>query len=335
MEKYDNYIAVDWAQKNMAIARMTAKSKKTDVIDVPSSIKDLKIYLQHLSGSIILTIEESSTSQWLYTELVENVDEIIICNPLRNRLLSHGPKNDIIDAKKLALLLRNNLLDPVYHSGSEYFQLRKLVGGYLALIKHGVRLKNQRAGLLISKGKHKNDTELSNSYESFVLKSMDDLIAANETQVGEYVKEFKKLKKTNQHIKNLITIQGIQERLAVRILAIVIDPKRFANKGKWLSYCGLIKHDRMSGGKSYGKRNPQYNREAKCVFKIAAMACISFGGENNNFKRYYEQLLQQGIATHNARHAVARRIAIITLGVLKSNKPFKDRWEGKQEEQNK
>ena len=71
---YDHYIAVDWAQKNMAIARMTKKSKKTHVIDVASDIGDLCAYLKHLKGKKILTFEETTTSQWLYTETREYVE---------------------------------------------------------------------------------------------------------------------------------------------------------------------------------------------------------------------------------------------------------------------
>ena len=45
---YDHYIAIDWAQINMAIARMTKKSNKITAIDVPSDIKDLQAYLKTL-----------------------------------------------------------------------------------------------------------------------------------------------------------------------------------------------------------------------------------------------------------------------------------------------
>ena len=38
---YDHYIAIDWAIKNMAIARMTKKSNKITAIDVPSDIDEL------------------------------------------------------------------------------------------------------------------------------------------------------------------------------------------------------------------------------------------------------------------------------------------------------
>ena len=102
---YDHYIAIDWSAKNMAIARMTKKSNKITVIDVPSDVVELQTYLKNLRGTKILAIEETTTSQWLYTELEDYVDRIMICDPHRNRLLSEGAKTDKIDAAKLVQLL--------------------------------------------------------------------------------------------------------------------------------------------------------------------------------------------------------------------------------------
>jgi len=48
---------------NMAIARMTKKSNKITVIDVPSDTVELKVYLKNLSGTKIVTIEETTTTQ--------------------------------------------------------------------------------------------------------------------------------------------------------------------------------------------------------------------------------------------------------------------------------
>jgi hypothetical protein len=50
---YDNYIAVDWAQANMAVARLTKISDKANVIDVPANIENLKDYLKLTKGSKI------------------------------------------------------------------------------------------------------------------------------------------------------------------------------------------------------------------------------------------------------------------------------------------
>jgi hypothetical protein len=144
---FDHYIAVDWAQKNMAIARMTKSATTASVIDVPADIKELQLYLKKLKGKTILTFEETTTSQWLYAELKSCVSEILVCDPYRNKLLSDGSKSDKTDAVKLVQLLRGNLLKAVFHSGDEFLYLRKIVSGYEDLIKSGVRLKNQRWAL--------------------------------------------------------------------------------------------------------------------------------------------------------------------------------------------
>ena len=145
---YDHYIAIDWSIENMAIARMTKKSNKITAIDVPSDIEDLHAYLKSLKGSKMLTIEETTTSQWLYAELKECVDRILICDPKRNKLLSEGPKTDKIDASKLVQLLKAGLMKEVYHCTDKFIYLRRVVSGYEDLVKSGVRLKNQRYALL-------------------------------------------------------------------------------------------------------------------------------------------------------------------------------------------
>jgi len=48
---YENYVALDWSIKNMAIARLIPKMIEPKVIDVPSDIKELKLYLKNLNGS--------------------------------------------------------------------------------------------------------------------------------------------------------------------------------------------------------------------------------------------------------------------------------------------
>ena len=50
MHNYDHYIALDWAENNMAIAKMTRHSDKVEVKDVPASIEELKLYLTEQKG---------------------------------------------------------------------------------------------------------------------------------------------------------------------------------------------------------------------------------------------------------------------------------------------
>ncbi len=317
---YDHYIAIDWAQRNMAIARMTAKSDEIKAVDVTSNLKELQVYLKALKGTKMLTVEETTTSQWLYTELKDYVDEIVVCDPHRNRLLSEGAKTDKIDASKLVQLLKANFLKPVFHSGDEFIYLRKIVSGYEDLIKSGVRVKNQRSALFRASNRDaKKESHLENTHEAFVLEGLDSAIAAYEEEKVRYEKEFKRLAKKHSLIRFIKQIPGIGPINSVKIVARVVDGNRF-ERNSWWCYCGLIKLEKMSGGRSYGKKIPRHCRMLKSVFKIAALAAI---GGDNQFNDLYKFLIKEKkYPEYQARHAVARRIATVVLGVLKSGKKF-------------
>lgn len=320
---YDHYIATDWAEKNMAIARMTKKSNKITAVDVPADIGDLKAYLKNLKGTKVLVIEETTTSQWLYTELKDHVDKIIICDPHRNKLLSEGPKNDKIDATKLVQLLKAGLIKEVFHSSDMFLYLRRIVSGYDDLVKSGVRLKNQRYSLLRScghKGAEKIGFKIASSPEQFVIERLDKRIQAYEDEKKEYEKEFKRLSKKYPEIRHQKSIPGIGTINAVKIVAQVVTPYRFETKGHYLSYAGLIKLDKISGGRSYGKKNPRYCRRLKSIYKSGVLAAI---GGNNPINDYYEYLIQQkGYSDHNARLKACRKLAVLSLGVFKSGKKY-------------
>ena len=72
---------------------------------MPADLAELKLYLKNLKGTICLTIEETTSTKWLYTEFVGCVEKLLVCDPYRNKLLTEGPKTDKIDAAKLVKLL--------------------------------------------------------------------------------------------------------------------------------------------------------------------------------------------------------------------------------------
>lgn len=99
-----------------------------------------------------------------------------------------------------------------------------------------------------------------------------------------------------------------------------MTPHRFSEKGYYLSYSGLIKHEKISGGRSYGKKNPRYCRQLKYVYKSGVVAAI---GGNNPINDYYEYLIKEKrYSEHNARNKACRRLAILSLGVFKSGNKY-------------
>jgi transposase len=321
--KYDHYLALDWAQSNMALAHSTRHSNEMDTIDVQSDIKALKKYIGQFKGKKILTFEESSPAQWLYTELVEEVDEIVVCEPYSNHLLKSGPKTDRVDAMKLLRLLKADMLKPVFHCTDEFVNVRKVVSGHEDLVMSLVQLKNRRKAMFRAKGQKVAGAEsLSTSEERFVASGLESMIAQHEELRLKYECEFRKIHRQNKMVKDLASIPGIGLIHAVKIAAAVIDPKRFKHTtGFWL-YCGLQKYELISGGKSYGKRSARHSRKLKCVFKTAALVCAR-SKEGSPLRNYYEDLItKKNYPEHQARHALARRIATLSLGVMKTGKPL-------------
>jgi len=319
---YDHFVALDWSVKTMAIGHMSRRDNGPRVFERPTDLKELKEYLRFLKGRVIITLEESGSAHWLYLELLDYADRIVVCDPFHNRLLCHGPKTDKIDAGKLCELLRAGLLKEVFHSDSTLYELRQLVSGYQDVVIAGVRVQNQKEALKLG---HRD----TGKNATFIKEILDKNILLYRQSKEQYEQRFEDMARRNYLVLFQKEIPGIGTIGAAKIVACVVDAHRFPHVGKYFSYCGLVKHEKFSGGKSYGRRKPRYSRVLKSVYKTAAIAVLR---GNNPMREYYDHLLAQGVAEHNARHAVARYIARISYGMLKNGTRYEPyRWKDKAE----
>ena len=185
MNSFDYYIAVDWSQANMAIALWHRGLAEPSSAVIESDVRRLRSILKSLKGTKVLTFEECTVSQWLYVELRAYVDELIVCDPYYNSLLSSGPKNDRIDALKLLELLRAGLLTPVYHSGDVFIYYRRLVSTYNDIVKSVVCWKNRRSAILRGMGKGRVAKLMSTQIDKFNLAMAERIIEELENKKME------------------------------------------------------------------------------------------------------------------------------------------------------
>lgn len=117
------YMGMDVHQATISVAVLDSAGNLVMESILETKASTLLQFLQGFRGSLSVTFEEGTSAACLYDLLKPHVANVLVCDPRKNALLKDGSKNDRIDARKLAELLRNNLLSAVYH-GADGVRLR-------------------------------------------------------------------------------------------------------------------------------------------------------------------------------------------------------------------
>jgi len=136
----EKYIGLDVHQASISVAVMDSKGKLVMESILETKASTILEFFAGLRGTLSVTFEEGTWAAWLYDLLKPHVARVLVCNPRKNALLKHGNKNDRIDARKLANLLRLEELEPVYHSQTGVRTLRELARSYLTSTKDLTRV---------------------------------------------------------------------------------------------------------------------------------------------------------------------------------------------------
>jgi len=110
------YIGADVHSNNTELA-VEQRGQIVERYSVPTSIPSIRAVLNSIQGKKILAMEEDPMDGWLYRNLHEKVDKLIVSEPRRNKLiLSEEDRDDKTDSGTLAVLLRGNYLKAVHHT---------------------------------------------------------------------------------------------------------------------------------------------------------------------------------------------------------------------------
>jgi transposase len=245
-----------------------------------------------------------------------------------------GAKTDFRDALHLANELRCGHLKEVYHDDSIWVQLRTSVSGYLDVVEEIIRFKNRLKAVFRANNlkTDENDfyknkdrtTEFKNDSAKFVATNLFHQIEFLEQEKVKYLDWFKANQKKYRPIRNLMTIPGISLIRANIITAIVCQPARFKNKHQFWGYCMLVRHIQISGGKIYGNKRVHGRRELRDIFIGAAESAVR---SDSTLRDYYDALRAKGTSHKDAKVAVARKVASLSLSLLKNNDTYNDDYE--------
>jgi len=134
------YIGMDVHKEAISVAVLNFSGKLVMECTIETKASTILDFLKGLRGSLHVTFEEGTWAAWLYDLIKPHVAELVVCNPRRNALLKEGSKSDRIDARKLAELLRSNMVRAVYHGEHGVRTLRELARSYLTISTDLIRV---------------------------------------------------------------------------------------------------------------------------------------------------------------------------------------------------
>lgn len=338
------YIGADVHSNSTELA-IEKRNKIVARYSVPTTIPAISNVLDSLQGKKHMALEEGPMAGWLYRNLCRKVDKLIVADPRRNKLItSDGDKDDKIDAAKLAALLRGKYLRSVYHSHSDgRSELKHWVSLYHDRGKDAVRNINKiRArcrmyGLTIPRLALRDPSHrrqwLFKINQPVLARQLNMLwigydATAKQTRMAK--QQLLQLSKRYPVIHLWEELPGIGLIRATTLFAYLDTPWRFKKKNALWKYCGVGLQRTTSGTDKKGRPKPArlqlpwaVNRTLKNMILGAAISAIN---QNDNvFKAYYERMVQDGVISSNARHAVARKMLTVMWGMWKTNSRFDER----------
>jgi transposase len=340
------YIGMDVHKEAISIAVLNSSGKLVMECIIETKAITVLQFIQGLRGSLHVTFEEGTWAAWLYDLLKPHVTKILVCNPRRNALLKEGSKSDRIDARKLAELLRSNLLRPVYHGEQGVRTLKELTRSYLAISQDLARVMTRL------KAVYRSWAIPCTGKQVYALRYRPEWLgkiaeAGVRRRAEFYYQQFDALRSLRQEVRRemlaesgkhnasrlLCQIPSIGPIRAALLIALVQTPHRFRSKRQLWSYSGLgiethssAEHRYVEGELQRSKKqvsirglNRNHNHDLKNLFKSAATLAAAKAGP---FQEFYAALVAHGMKPEMARLTLARKIAAITLIVWKKGVRF-------------
>ena len=343
MDNGNRYVGLDVHRDTISVAVLDSRGKVIFDQVIPTTETAVLALLELLPGQLHVAFEEGTSADWLAGLLQSRVAQVLVCDPRKND--RRGSKNDRIDARELADLLRCGRLSPVFHQDCGLRPLQELARTYLVLTKDQTRVMNRikaiyRSWAIACTGQ---SCYSPRQREAF-LAQLPNVDVCGRAQV--FYQQMDNLKALRQQVRARLLCQGrkhpafrrlrqipyIGPMRATLLIVFIQTPHRFRTKRQLWAYCGLGLETRDSGeyrfrkGKLERKRQPtivglnrNHHHLLKYVLKSVAARCCAGSGPVRDFA---QTLLDQGMRPEMVRLNVARKIAATVLVLWKKGVNF-------------
>src|ERR1700733_2669502 len=279
----EQFIGCDAHKKFSVFVAVNERGQAGEAFRVNHERPLYREFLARLPPGSAIAVEASGYYNWLVDEMEQSGHRPKLCNPLEaKRRMGLTHKTDKLDAKGLAILLRNGALPEVWIPPGELRDQRELLRLRIFLVRLRTRVKNRIHGTLARHNVQVPGADLfgvgprselgtrlpelpvhSREAVEQGLKILDFL----EKQIESAEKRLEAIMKVSAEADLLKTLPCVGKILSMILMLEIGRVDRFPTAAHLASYAGLVPRVRSSGGHTrMGKGCGNVNRNLKWAF---------------------------------------------------------------------
>lgn len=284
---------------------------------------------------LVVAVECMFTWYWLADLCVQEDIEFVLGHAQYMKAIHGGKaKNDRIDARKIAVLLRGGMLPQSYAYPAKMRATRDLMRRRLNLVRQRaerlthIRQTNAQYNLPALGKDLKSKAQRKGVTERFDDGAVQKNIEVDMALIDHYDHVIRDLERhiitlAKQHdletLKRLRSVPGIGSILSLVLLYEIHDINRFPRVQDFASYCRVVKCAKESGGKRYGTSGSKIgNVHLKWAFSEAAVLFLV----NNPRGQTYHARLEKKHGPGKSLTVLAHKLARAVYYMLKRETTF-------------
>jgi transposase len=330
------YCGVDLHSRTMYICVMDKQGNILFHRNMDNNFQQFKAYLEPFLPSVAVGVESSCFYYWLADKCKQANIDFYLGHAFYMKAINGGKvKNDRVDSRKIADLLRANLFPLAYPYPSNmratrdllrrrHFFVRRRAGTYTHLqilcMQYGMYdvtsklVKNPHDRLKLLRYFDNPDIRMMIKADIDYLQSLQPIIDQLEKQIRKQTKYH-----NERDYQLLMTIPGVGDMLGLVILYETHDINRFPTVQQYSSYSGVVKCERRSAGKIIGAKNNKIrNPYLKWAFGDVILKAQIV---HPKIEKLYQRL-QSKYGPGRAKSIIAHRFAVAAYFMLKNQQVF-------------
>lgn len=305
----------------------------------------IREFLSQFPEDTPVALESIGNWYWIVDEIEQAGCQALLAHAAKAKvMMGNVNKTDKLDARGLAMLLRNGTLPTVWIAPGQVRDERELPRTRMALCKIRVALKNRIHATLAkynltlptesdifapkwSSQLNKVIEELPSETQKCLQQELE-LLEAVQEQIQRMEERMKECISLTPDMQLLKTLPGVGNILAIGIGTEIGRIERFGSAEQLASYAGTVPAVKSSGGKTrYGHTPKESNHYLKWAFVEAANGPAQYRQkphwQGRHVTHLYERVrLRKGHSV--AVGAVARHLAEATFWILNKKEPYRE-----------